>query len=46
MLNLKATSYLNATLDQEGPLKLSWYSEWAVHAGKLAACRHHRQLHL
>jgi hypothetical protein len=21
-------------LDQERPLKLSWYSKWAVHAGK------------
>jgi hypothetical protein len=43
--SLKAT-YLNATLDQEGPAQLSWYSKWAVHAGKLAACRHHRQSHL
>jgi hypothetical protein len=44
--SLKATSYLSATLDQEGPAQLSWYSKWAVHAGKLAACRHHRQSHL
>jgi hypothetical protein len=33
-LQVKATSYLHAMLDQERPLKLSWYSKWAVHAGK------------
>jgi hypothetical protein len=31
MLQMKATSYLKATLDQEGPAQTSWCSEWAVH---------------
>jgi hypothetical protein len=30
MLQMKATSYLNAVLDQEGPAQTSWCSKWAV----------------
>jgi hypothetical protein len=40
MLQLKETSKFNAMLDQEGPAQALLYSKWAVHAGKLAACRH------
>jgi hypothetical protein len=40
MLQKKATSYLNAVLDQEGPARTSWCSKWAVH-GKASrpACK-------
>jgi hypothetical protein len=43
MLQMKATSYLNAVLDQEGPAQTSWCSKWAVH-GKASrpALKHHR----
>jgi hypothetical protein len=31
MLQKKATSYLNAVLDQDGPAQTSWCFKWAVH---------------
>jgi hypothetical protein len=46
MLQMKATSYLKAMLDQEGPAQASWCSEWAVHVSKPSSMQSITESHL
>jgi hypothetical protein len=46
MLQMKASSYLKAVLDQEGPAQTSWCSEWAVHVNKPSSMQSITESHL